>query len=312
MGDGEAETGPLEGSWKGITFINPVHDGAVLPIMHLNGYMISGPTLFGRESDDNIRSLFTGHGYEVLFVEGDVPELVHQRLAKVMEYAVGRIRSIQKEARAAGKCEVRPQWPLIILRTPKGWTGPKTVDGKKIEGTNFSHQVPLAGVRETPAHLVLLEEWMKSYKPEELFDAAGRLFPQIAALAPKGDKRMSAQPYTNGGLNPKPLVIPAAAKYAIDVPKPAAGERVSSIAQLGLMCKDIYGANPTNFRIFCPDETNSNKLGAVFATQKRAFMLPTKPWDDAIGSTGRVMEVLSEHSQFNTTHTARTLHLALL
>ena len=295
VGDGEAETGPLEGSWKGISFLNPVRDGAVLPILHDNGYQISGPTIMGRESDDNIRSLFTGHGYEVMFVEGDQPLLVHQALAKTMDYAVERIRAIQKAARSAGSCTVRPRWPLIILRTPKGWTGPKNVDGKKIEGTNFAHQVPLAGVRENPDHLKQLEQWLRSYKPEELFTEEGRLKPEIQALAPKGDRRMSAQPYTNGGKNVSPLKIPDLNQFALQVPKPAFTERVSSVAQLGLLCNELYKLNPTNFRLFCPDETNSNKLGAVFNTQKRAFMLPLREWDDRVGPDGRVMEVLSEH-----------------
>lgn len=295
VGDGEAETGPLEGSWKGISFINPVHDGAVLPVLHLNGYKISGPTVLGRESDANIRKMMEGHGYECLFVEGHEPALVHQQMAKVLEYALKKIRSIQVEARAKGVCTVRPKWPMIVMRTPKGWTGPKFVDGKKVEGSFRSHQVPLSGVRDNAAHFAMLEEWLRSYKVEELFDADGRLKPEIAVLAPTGNKRMSAQPATNGGANSMPLNIPALEQYEMQVDRPASDMRCS-VFPLGNLCRDLYKENPHSFRIFCPDETNSNRLGAVFETQKRAFMGAIEDHDEAIGTDGRVMEVLSEHN----------------
>lgn len=294
VGDGEAETGPLEGSWKSITFINPVYDGAVLPILQLNGYKISGPTVMGCESDECIKALLSGHGYEVLFCEGDDPVSVNQRLAKCMDYSIAKIRAIQHDARSKGRCEQRPQWPLIVLRTPKGWSGPKEVDGKKVAGTNRAHQVPLSGLREDPSHLKLLEEWLKSYRPHDLFDSNGKLKAELAALLPKGHKRMGAQPYANGGRDPKPLNIPDLKKYEVKVEK-AATTFYGNTEPLGELCRDLYKHNPHNFRLFCPDETNSNKLGAVFDTQKRAFMLPVKPYDEAIGADGRVMEVLSEH-----------------
>jgi xylulose-5-phosphate/fructose-6-phosphate phosphoketolase len=262
----------------------------------LNGYKISGATVLGRESDENIRSIFTGHGYEPIFVEGHEPALVHQAIAKALEYALGRIRAIQHEARTAGRCDHRPRWPLIVMRTPKGWTGPKEVDGKKVEGTFRSHQVPLSTVRENPEHLVLLEKWLRSYKPEELFTKDGDLMSELKALHPKGFKRMSAQPYTNGGSRSKPLVIPPLDALALHVSKPAADERVSSMAQLGALTRELYKANPHNWRFFSPDEANSNKFTQVFEVSKRAWMLPVEKSDDALGSDGRVMEVLSEHN----------------
>jgi len=299
VGDGEAETGPLEGSWKGISFLSPVHDGAVLPILHLNDGKIGSPTILGRESDHLVRARFESYGYEPLFVEGDDPTLVHQAFAKTLRYAYDKIRAIQREYRANGEKGDkggRPQWPMIVLRTPKGWTGPKQVDGITIEGTPRSHQVPLSGVREKPDHLKILEDWLRSYKPDELFTKEGQLVEELRALAPKGNKRMSAQPVTNGGLNPKALVIPDLAKYAVKVTSPGGGDRVCSTGQLGQLCRELYSLNPTNFRFVCPDEAASNRFQALFETQQRAWRQEVKPTDDALGPTGRVMEVLSEHN----------------
>ena len=294
VGDGEAETGPLEGSWKGISFLDPSRDGAVLPILHLNGYKIAGPTVLGRAGDESIRSLFSGHGYDVHFVEGDEPMLVHEAFAAVLDRCFAAIRGIQQEARAHGT-RARPRWPLIVLRTPKGWTGPKVVDGVRIEGTFRAHQVPLGDVRGRPEHLAMLEAWMKSYRPEELFDDAGRLRAPLAALAPQGDRRMGANPHANGGKLLAPLELPPFTDYAIDVREPGALSREST-AQLGKMLRDVYVKNPRTFRLFCPDETNSNRLGAVYEVENRCFVEPTIPEDDHVASNGRVMEVLSEHN----------------
>jgi xylulose-5-phosphate/fructose-6-phosphate phosphoketolase len=295
VGDGEAETGPLEGSWKGIKFLNPVRDGAVLPILHLNGYKISGPTVLGREDDDDIERLLNGQGYEVFRVEGDDPVKVHRQFAETIDACYGRIRAIQAEARERGRPE-RTRWPAIVLRTPKGWTGPKVVDGLQVEGTFRAHQVPLEHVRENPAHLRMLEEWMRSYRPEELFDGAGRLVPSLAALAPAGDRRMGATPYANGGRLLVDLQLPDFRDYAIAVDRPASEQREST-RQLGKFMRDIYARNtaPHNFRLFCPDETNSNRLGDVFEVETRCFVGRTIPTDDHVSPEGRIMEVLSEH-----------------
>ncbi len=257
VGDGEAETGPLEGSWKGISFLNPVHDGAVLPVLHLNGYKISGPTVLGRSSDEDIRHLLTGHGYEPQFVTGDDPMVVHQALARTLDEAHARIREIQGEARAAGKVTRRPRWPAIVLRTPKGWTGPKQVDGRQIEGSFRSHQVPVGDVRKNPEHLAILEAWMKSYRPETLFGARGRLVPELAALMPRGERRMGANPNANGGRLSKPLALPYFARYAVPVPHPGREWREST-RQLGELLREVYQGNPRNFRLFCPDTIATN------------------------------------------------------
>jgi xylulose-5-phosphate/fructose-6-phosphate phosphoketolase len=297
IGDGEAETGPLEGAWKGIKFLNPVRDGAVLPILHLNGYKIAGPTVLGRDADEDIRSLLSGHGYDVHFVCGDDPPVMHRAFAATLERCYEAIRTIQNDARGNG-FKQRPRWPAIILRTPKGWTGPKIVDGVQIEGTFRAHQVPLSGVRTNPAHLTMLEDWLLSYKPAELFDADGCLMPRLAALAPQGTQRMSANPHANGTSGAPPLEMPDFTSYAVKVERP--GETmVESTRPLGEMLRDIFklNAQQRNFRLFCPDETNSNRLGAVFEVENRCFVGKTIPGDEKVSAEGRVMEVLSEHNQ---------------
>ncbi|WBO20682.1 phosphoketolase family protein [Sphingomonas abietis] len=293
VGDGESETGPLAGSWKSIDFINPVRDGAVLPILHLNGYKISGPTVWARHSDKDLAKFLEGQGYAPVFVEGDDPMTVHRQFADVIEMAVLRIRAIQQDARTNG-LSGRPLWPAIVLRTPKGWTGPKEVDGVQVEGTFRAHQVPVAEVKTNPDHLRILEEWMRSYRPEELFDADGRLQPEIAALAPEGERRMGANPQANGGLLTQPLALPDYSTYQIRF-KQRARERIESTRVLGQYLRDLYRANPDNFRLFCPDETNSNRLGAVFEVSDRCLVSRIEPGDDHVSAEGRVMEVLSEH-----------------
>jgi xylulose-5-phosphate/fructose-6-phosphate phosphoketolase len=299
VGDGEAETAPLEGSWKGVSFLNPARDGAVLPILHLNGYKIAGPTVLARATDESIRSLLGGHGYEVHFVEGDDPMTVHARFAEVLEASWKKIRAIQAAARREGAPPAgakRPAWPAIVLRTPKGWTGPKVVDGKQIEGTFRSHQVPVSEVRSNPEHLKVLETWLRSYQPETLFDAEGRFLPELAALAPRGARRMGANPHANGGVK-APLAMPEFADYAVPVKEHGVEVREST-RSLGAMLRDIFTKNAAakNFRIFCPDETNSNRLGAVFEVENRCLVEPTFAFDDHVSPTGRVMEVLSEHN----------------
>ena len=293
VGDGEAETCPLEGSWKGVKFLNPKRDGAVLPILHLNGYKISGPTVDARTSDEDLAELYRGHGYAPRFVEGDDPESVHQAFARALDECYAEIREIQQTARKTGSLKL-PTWPMIILRTPKGWTGPKAVDGLPVEGTFRAHQVPLANVRENPEHLKLLEAWMKSYKPEDLFDERGSLLPELAELAPSGDLRMGASPHVNGGRALCTLDLPDFTTYALDVPGPG---QVAAEAprKLGEFFRDLIKQNPRNFRIFCPDETNSNRLNAVFEATTRCSLEETIPLDDHVSPDGRVMEVLSEH-----------------
>jgi xylulose-5-phosphate/fructose-6-phosphate phosphoketolase len=295
VGDGEAETGPLAGSWKGTSFLNPARDGAVLPILHLNGYKIGGPTVLARSSDAEVRGILEGNGYEVHFIEGDDPLRLHQEFAATLDACYARIRAIQQEARSKG-VSGRPRWPAIVLRTPKGWTGPKEVDGQPVEGTFRAHQVPLADVRTNPQHLAALEAWMRSYQPEALFDQNGRLIPELAELAPKGDRRMGANPHANGGKLLVDLDIPDFRDYAIAVPKPAA-EHHESTRQLGKLLRDIYARNArqANFRLFCPDETNSNRLGNVFEVENRCFVGKTIDIDDHVSPDGQVMEVLSEH-----------------
>ena len=295
VGDGEAETGPLEGSWKGISFLNPTRDGAVLPVLHLNGAKIAGPTVLGRKDPEEVRALFTGHGYDVIEVEGDDVPGMHYRFAAALAGAWARIRSIQAAARTGDWEGSRPRWPMIILRTPKGWTGPETVDGVRVTGTWRSHQVPLSGVKGNDDHLRVLETWMRSYRPEELFGEDGAPTEIVRRANPEGALRMSATPHANGGLLVRDLDLPDFRDYAIDVPRPAV-DRVESTRKLGELMRDIYRVNPDRFRLFCPDETNSNRLGAVFEASDRAFAERIDVDDVSISRDGRVMEVLSEHN----------------
>lgn len=293
VGDGEAETGPLCGSWKSNKFLNPVRDGAVLPILHLNGYKISGPTVLARIPREDLTALFTGHGYAPYFVEGDDPPQMHQLFAATLDRCYQEIRAIQQDARTSGFSK-RPRWPMIVLRTPKGWTGPKVVDGVPVEGTFRAHQVPLANVRENPEHLRMLEQWLRSYKPHELFDERGRLVAELAELPPKGDRRMSANPHANGGRELVELDLPDYDKYALKVPGP--GQVIAEAPRkLGEFLRDAFKMNPENFRLFCPDETNSNRLNAVFEATDRCSVASIIPIDDHVSADGRVMEVLSEH-----------------
>jgi xylulose-5-phosphate/fructose-6-phosphate phosphoketolase len=295
VGDGEAETGPLEGSWKGISFLNPQHDGAVLPILHLNGAKISGPTVLGRKDPAEVRSLLSGHGYQVIEVTGDELPAMHHRFAAALAEAWAGIRRIQFTARASEWDGQRPRWPMIVLRTPKGWTGPEMVDGVQMSGTWRAHQVPLAGVRENPEHLALLEQWLRSYRPQELFDEHGAPAELVRGANAIGPARLSANPHSNGGLLCQALALPRFADYAVAVPRPA-GVRLESTRRLGEWLRDVYLANPDRFRLFCPDETNSNRLGAVFEASDRAFAEQVTEDDVAISRNGRVMEVLSEHN----------------
>jgi xylulose-5-phosphate/fructose-6-phosphate phosphoketolase len=293
VGDGEAETAPLEGSWKGIKFLNAARDGAVLPILHLNGYKIAGPTVLGRASDESIRQLLEGHGYEVMFVEGDQPREVHAAFAATLDTALDRISAIHEAAHRGARGV--PEWPVIVMRTLKGWTGPKVVDGLPVENTFRAHQVPLPAARTNPEQLAQLEAWMRSYRPEELFDERGTPLAALRMLAPRADKRMSATSYANGGLRTKKLSLPPFDRYAIEVPKPAT-KHAESTRAFGAMLRDLYTENPTTFRLFCPDETNSNRLGAVFEVENRTFEEPAIAIDDHVSAEGRVMEVLSEHN----------------
>ena len=295
IGDGEAETGPLAGGWKSNMFLNPARDGAVLPILHLNGYKISGPTVMGRKSDEELGHLFKGLGYDPYFVEGTDPLLVHQAMAETMDKVYLDIQTIQNDARSQDLSK-RPVWPMIVLRTPKGWTGPQIVDGLQVEGTFRAHQVPLSTVRENPEHLKMLEAWMRSYKPEELFDEKGRLIPELEELAPEGDRRMSANPHANGGKLRIDLDLPDFTKYALDAKKPGI-QTGEATRQLGKFLRDVFKENEknNNFRIFCPDETESNRLGNVFEVTNRCFMGDIINTDDHLSPDGRVMEVLSEH-----------------
>ncbi|MEA2148488.1 MAG: xylulose-5-phosphate/fructose-6-phosphate phosphoketolase, partial [Solirubrobacteraceae bacterium] len=295
IGDGEAETAPLEGSWKGIRFLDPEHDGAVLPILHLNEHKISGPTVLGRAPEVDVLALRRGHGSAPRVVAGEDPRTVHRDFAAALDGAHAEIRAIQHAARSgAGHAGGTPPWPAIVLRTPKGWTGPHEVDGVTVEGTFRAHQVPLAGVRENPEHLAQLERWMRSYRPEERFDAAGGLAAELAALAPDGDLRMGALPHANGGRVLQPLDLPDPAAYALPVGRPAA-TRAESTRRLGALLRDVYVRNPHDFRLFCPDETNSNRLGSVFEVEDR-MLRDARPADEHVSPHGRVMEVLSEHS----------------
>jgi xylulose-5-phosphate/fructose-6-phosphate phosphoketolase len=297
VGDGESETGPLATAWHSNKFLNPIRDGAVLPILHLNGYKINNPTVLSRISHDELHSLFEGYGWTPYFVEGDDPATMHQTLAGTLEHCVLEIRRAQEEARSSGR-PTRPRWPMIVLRSPKGWTGPKEVDGHKVEGFWRAHQVPLPNVRENPRHLDLLEHWMRSYRPEELFDEKGRLVAELKALAPVGARRMSANPHANGGQLRRALRMPDFRDYAVEVPKP--GQiAVENTRPLGEMLRDILRANPDNFRVFGPDETASNRLGAVFEATPKTWLADLLPEDadgGQLGPDGRVMELLSEHT----------------
>ena len=296
VGDGEAETGPLAASWHSNKFLNPARDGAVLPILHLNGYKIANPTLLSRLNDATLSQLFSGYGYKPYFVEGHEPEAMHQLMAKTMENIVEDIHSIQYAARNGHAPEL-PLWPMIVLRTPKGWTGPKTVDGKPVEDTWRAHQVPLADFAKHPEHVKLLEEWMKSYKPEELFDESGKLAPELAELAPTGTRRMGANLHANGGLLLKDLSMPDFRDYAVSVSKPGTVSSESTRV-LGQLLRDVMrlNADAKNFRVFGPDETASNRLDALFETTDKTFLEPTLKTDEHLSPDGRVMEILSEHT----------------
>lgn len=294
IGDGEAETGPLATSWHSNKFINPVGDGAVLPILHLNGYKIAGPTVLARIPRDELEALFIGYGYTPHFVEGDDPNQMHQQMAQTLDSCVAEIRQIQDEARENGFTR-RPRWPMIVLRTPKGWTGPKEVDGKKTEGTSRAHQVPMGDMRRCD-HVKILEEWMQSYRPDELFDADGRLDAELAALAPKGSRRMGANPHANGGLLLRDLKLPAFKDYAVAVSMPGS-TKAEATRQQGEYMRNLLSLNSEarNFRIFSPDETASNRWGAVFEVTNRCSTAEILPSDDHLAPDGRVIEMLSEH-----------------
>lgn len=295
VGDGEAETGPLACSWHSNKFLNPINDGAVLPILHLNGYKIANPTYLSRISHEELKNLFIGYGYKPYFVEGSDPETMHQLMAKTLDGVVREIKDIQKKAREKGDT-TRPQWPIIILRTPKGWTGPKEVDGEKTEDSWRSHQVPLGDFQSKPLHLQLLEAWLKSYRPEELFDDNGKLKSEIQEIAPKGNRRMGANPHANGGLLFQELKSPDLQNFVLKIESP--GKVVAESARiLGKYLRDIMKLNleSKNFRVFGPDETASNRLGALFEVTNRAFNATILPSDDHLSPNGRVMEVLSEH-----------------
>jgi xylulose-5-phosphate/fructose-6-phosphate phosphoketolase len=323
VGDGEAETGPLAAAWHSNKFLNPATDGAVLPILHLNGYKIANPTVLARIPRSELESLFIGYGYRPYFVEGDEPETMHQQMAATLDAVIGEIKAIQAEARARGVAipaqgatepvapaqrrertlsasattPLRPRWPMIILKTPKGWTGPKEVDGQKTEGSWRSHQVPFGELAEKPAHLKLLEQWLRSYRPEELFDVRGAFRPELAALAPKGTRRMGANPHANGGLLLRDLRLPDIRDYAVDVPQP--GQALAEPTRvMGRFLRDVMKLNreARNFRVVGPDETASNRLGALFEVTDRAWMAERIPEDDHLAPDGRVMEILSEHT----------------
>jgi xylulose-5-phosphate/fructose-6-phosphate phosphoketolase len=295
VGDGEAETGPLATSWQGNRFLNPVTDGAVLPILHLNGYKIANPTILARIPEAELESMLRGCGYRPYFVSGDDPAVLHQLMASTLDRILDEIAGIQRQARQrGGAVAVEPTWPMIVLRTPKGWTGPKKVDGLPVEGTFRSHQVPIGEARTNPAHLAQLEAWMRSYRAEELFDQDGAPMPALRALAPRGDRRMSANPHSNGGLLLRDLSMPDFREYAVDVPKPATSFSEATRV-LGKLLRDVIRRNPDRFRLFGPDETVSNRLGAVFEATDRQWLAERIPIDDHLAPEGRVIEILSEH-----------------
>jgi xylulose-5-phosphate/fructose-6-phosphate phosphoketolase len=295
IGDGEAETGPLAASWHSNKFLNPVRDGAVLPILHLNGYKIANPTVLARLSNEELASLMVGYGHKPYFVAGDDPETMLQLMARTLDAVLAEIQTIQREAREGGFSE-RPQWPMIVLRTPKGWTGPKEVDGLPTENSFRSHQVPLAELASKPDHLKMLEEWMRSYKPEELFDESGKLVAELAEFPPKGERRMGANPHANGGLLLKDLRLPDFRDYAVEVPKPGTVVAEATRA-MGQFLRDVMKRNEDsrNFRVMGPDETASNRLNALFEVTDRVSTATILPTDDHVSPDGRVMEILSEH-----------------
>jgi xylulose-5-phosphate/fructose-6-phosphate phosphoketolase len=294
IGDGEAETGPLAASWHGIKFLNARRDGAVLPILHLNGYKIANPTLLGRSSDEDLKQLFSGYGYEPLFVCGHEPADMHRQMADALDRAFTKIAGIQKEARTHNTSPGVPRWPMLVLRSPKGWTGPQEVDGKKVEDFWRAHQVPVSACREDASHRRILENWMRSYQPEELFDANGRLNPELRALVPEGSKRMGSSPYANGGRLRRELMTPDIHNFALDTGRPGS---ISGQAteQFGRYLSEIFRRNQDNFRLFGPDETASNRLSPVFDVTDRTWMEPLKDYDEQLSRDGRVMEILSEH-----------------
>ncbi len=292
VGDGEAETGPMAGSWHANKFLNPARDGAVLPILHLNGYKIANPTVLARIPEDELESLFRGYGYSPYLVDGSEPAAVHQQMAGTLDAVLDEIARLQAEARRTGFAQ-RPAWPMIVLRTPKGWTGPKSVEGKPVEGTFRAHQVPM-GEMDKPEHIQRLQQWMQSYRPEELFDAQGRLVAKLAALAPRGPRRMGANPHANGGLLLRDLRLPDFCDYAVPVPRPGGVEAEATRVQ-GQFLRDVLRLNPGAFRLFGPDETASNRWGAVFEVDQRCSTARVVPGDDHVSAEGRVMEVLSEH-----------------
>ncbi|HTU44393.1 MAG TPA: phosphoketolase family protein [Bryobacteraceae bacterium] len=297
VGDGEAETGPLATAWHSNKFLNPIRDGAVLPILHLNGYKINNPTILARISHEELEHLFRGYGYEPYFVEGSERDSMHQAIAATLEHCIQQIHAIQEEARRSGVAK-RPRWPMIVLRTPKGWTAPAEIDHHMVEGSWRAHQVPMTDVLHNPAHLQILDCWLRSYKSEELFDAAGRLIPELKALPPTGTRRMSANPIANGGLLRRALLLPDFRDYRVPVDKPACTE-VENTPPLGRFLRDVLRENPNNFRVFGPDETASNKLSAVYEATKKVWLAEYFP-EDADGAElsldGRVMEILSEHT----------------
>jgi xylulose-5-phosphate/fructose-6-phosphate phosphoketolase len=296
VGDGESETGPLAGSWHSNKFLNPARDGAVLPILHLNGYKIANPTIPGRMTDAELTQLFNGYGYKVHFVEGREPETMHQLMAQTLDTVLEEIRGIQSAARSGGTSAARPIWPMVVMRTPKGWTGPKEVDGKPVEGTWRAHQVPVTDFEKKPEHLKILDEWMRSYKPEELFDQKGKLIAELAELSPAGDRRMGANPHANGGLLLRDLLIPDFREYAVEVAKPGT-EFEESTRVLGKLLRDVMkrNAESKNFRVWGPDETASNRLDALYEATDKVWMEPLLATDEHLSTSGRVMEVLSEH-----------------
>ena len=297
VGDGESETGPLATSWHSNKFINPIRDGAVLPILHLNGYKINNPTILARISHEELENLFKGYGYTPYFVEGSDRETMHQAVAATLEHCINEIRAIQDDARRTGVAK-RPRWPMIVLRTPKGWTAPAEIDGHKVEGSWRAHQVPMADVGKNPAHLQVLDAWLRSYKAEELFDSNGSFKSELKELAPTGTRRMSANPHTNGGLIQKPLRMPEFRQYGVKVAKPGATE-AENTKPLGVFLRDVMRNNMTNFRVFGPDENTSNKLDAIYEASKKFWIAEYFP-EDADGGElsvdGRVMEMLSEHT----------------
>jgi xylulose-5-phosphate/fructose-6-phosphate phosphoketolase len=295
IGDGEAETGPLATSWHSNKFLNPATDGAVLPILHLNGYKIANPTVLARIPHEELDALLRGYGYAPHFVEGDDPKLMHELMAATLETVLNDIRRIQEDARSSGFAR-RPVWPMIVMRTPKGWTCPKEVDGKRVEGFWRAHQVPIDGVRDNPGHIRLLEAWMKSYRPEELFDETGRLRPELAQLPPSGNRRMSANPHTNGGVLMRELRLPDFRDYAVKVPSPGAAT-AEATRVMGTYLRDVMKLNlaSRNFRVFSPDELNSNRWQDVLRVTNRAWVAETEPYDDHLAPDGRAMEMLSEH-----------------